>query len=476
MTRWHYNTVSIAAGVHYTGTNKMKLSDRQKHLVKRTFLDLQPIPQFLEHPLIMHRAEGLYYWDTEGKRYFDGISGIYVASLGHRHPRVMEAMRRQMEQLTLAPPIHSIADVTLDFIERMGQVTPDNLNYVITYAGGSESIEAAIKFTRQYFKQTGRPGKHKFISRHYSYHGGTFGAMAASGTGERKSHSDPQMGGFFKVFPPNQFRDRFADWDECNRFAVQMFEDTIIQEGPDSIAGIIVEPIGNTGGIITPTPQYYQMLRNICDRYQIMLIFDEIITGYGRTGAMFAAQRYGVTPDIICSGKGLSSGAIPLGAMIAREHFAEAFNGTNSVQQHFAHGHTWANNALGCAIGKTVIDQIVEDRLDERARTLGDYLAKKLEALRRYGVVREVRGLGMLRGVELVKDTDSMQPFPELGQAMKHTAIDNGLILRINPTWFAVAPALIATESDIDELCDLIDQSMVDALAKVGTTSRRDHA
>lgn len=180
--------------------------------------------------------------------------------------------------------------------------------------------------------------------------------MAASGTGERKAHSDPQTGGFFKVFPPNQFREHFADWDECNRFAAQMFEDTIIQEGPDSVAGIIVEPIGHTGGIITPTPQYYRMLRDICDRYEVMLIFDEIITGYGRTGAMFAAQRYGVTPDIICSGKGLSSAAMPLGAMIAREQFAEAFNGTNSDHQHFAHGHTWANNALGCAVGRAVID------------------------------------------------------------------------------------------------------------------------
>ena len=445
----------------------MDLNTRQRKLLKRTFLDYQQTSGFIQNPLIIHRAEGIYYWDVTGKRYFDGISGIFVATLGHRHPRVMAAMQNQMEILSFAPPMHGIADVTLDFVEKLGNITPGNLNYVKSFSGGSESIESAIKFTRQYFKQTGYPGKYKFISRYFGYHGATFGAMSASGTGKRKTGFEPQMGGFLKVFPPTYYRDRFSTWEECNRFCAQSFEDVIINEDPETVAGIIIEPIGNTGGIITPTEEYFQLIRQICDRYNVILIYDEIITGFARTGAMFAAQTFNVTPDIICSGKGLSSGAIPLGAMITKEDMGHAFYGEVEDEINFAHGHTFAGNPLACAVGIAVIDEIQHEKLDQKAQNLGDYLAEKLQKLTRYGVVREVRGKGLLLGVELVKDTETMEPYPELGQALKRTTLQNGLILRIDPSWFAVAPALIATESDIDELGDLIEKSLVDALKQI---------
>jgi adenosylmethionine-8-amino-7-oxononanoate aminotransferase len=174
-----------------------------------------------------------------------------------------------------------------------------------------------------------------------------------------------------------------------------------------------------------------------------------------------------VTPDIICCGKGLSAGVIPLAAMIAREDMADAFFGTAEENVAFAHGHTFAGNPLACAVGIAVTDEIVEKQLDKKAGRLGEYLVKKLEQLKKYGVVREVRGKGVLLGVELVKDTASMTPYPELGMTLKRTALKNGLILRIDPTWFAVAPALIAEESDLDEMCELIEKSLVDALDEV---------
>ena len=446
----------------------MKLTRRQEGLLKQTFLDYRQITDFLRDPLIIDRAEGLYYWDTEGRRYFDGIGGIFVATLGHRHPRVMEGMRRQMEKVTFTPPLHGISEVTLDFIGKLSDVTPENLDFIKPFSGGSESIESALKFTRQYFKQAGHPGKYKFISRYFGYHGGTFGGMSASGTGSRKTKFEPQMAGFLKVWPPNYYRDRFSSWEECNRFCARMFEDVIVNEDPETVAGIIVEPIGNTGGIITPTEEYYHILREICDRHQVVLIFDEVITGFGRTGAMFAAQSYRVTPDIICSGKGLSSGAIPLGTMIARQDMASAFYGKPEDDIQFSHGHTFAGNPLACAAGIAVLDEIVEKRLDRRAGELGTCLADRLEKLKRYGVVREVRGRGLLRGVELVRDAETMEPFPELGAALKKTALSNGLIMRIDPSWFALAPALICTEEDIAELCDLVEKSLRDALKAVG--------
>ncbi len=445
----------------------MTLTPRQINLLKHTFLDYQQTSEFLDQPLVVNKADGLYYWDIAGKRYFDAIGGIFVASLGHRHSRLHDAVHRQMEQLTFSPPMHGISEIALDFIEKIGSVAPGTLKYVKAYSGGSEAIESALKFVRQYFKQTGHPGKYKFISRYYGYHGGTFGGMAASGTGPRKTKFEPQMPGFVKVFPPSYYRDRFATWEDANRFAAESVEDAIIAEDPETVAGVIVEPIGNTGGIITPTDEYFQIIRKACDRHNVVLIFDEVITGFAKTGRMFAAQTFGVTPDIICTGKGISNGVIPLGAMIAREDMAEAFFGPPDAGLQFAHGHTFANNPLACAVGIAVVDEMLEHRLDEKAVRLGDYLVSRLECLKKYGVVREVRGKGVLRGVELVKDTRTMQPFPELGKAIKKTALKNGIIMRTDPTWFAVCPPLIADEAAIDEMCAIIEKSLTDALALV---------
>jgi adenosylmethionine-8-amino-7-oxononanoate aminotransferase len=447
---------------------------RQERLLKRTFIDFQQTSQVLQDPLILERAEGLYCWDTEGKRYFDAIGGIFVAILGHRHPRVMAAMRRQMERITFAAPLHGIADVTLDFVEKLGSVTPGNLKYVKPFSGGSESIEAALKFARQYHRQTGHPGKYKFVSVYLSYHGGTLAATAAGGGARRKSKFEPLMGGFLKVPSPIQYRDRFASWAETNRFCARMFEDVIVNEDPETVAGVIVEPICNTGGMVTPTQEYFQILREACTRHNVLLIFDEVLAGIARTGDFFAAQTYGVTPDILCAGKALSSGAVPIGAMMAREDMAEAFYGPVEGELQFAHGHTFAGNPLACAAGSAVIEEIVEKELDVKARRLGERLARRLEALKRYGVVREVRGKGTLRGVELVRDTATMMPFPpgkKLGEALKRTALRNGLIMRVDADWFAVSPPLIAEEADIDELCDLIERSLQEALEMVGGMS-----
>ena len=445
----------------------MQLTIRQRHLLQHTFLDYRATEDFLQNPLVLERSQGLYYWDTDGKRYFDAIGGIFVASLGHGHPRVLEAMRRQMERMAFAPPLHSISDVTLDFIEKFGSISPGNLSYVKPFSGGSEAVESAFKFARQYFKQSGHPGKYKFISRYSSYHGGTFGGMSASGTGIRKSKFEPQMPGFLKVFPPTFYRNQFASWEDANRFAAQSLEDVIVAEDPETVAGFIVEPIGNTGGIITPTVEYFQRIRETCTRHNVMLIFDEVITGFAKTGNMFAAQTFDVTPDILCVGKGISSGAVPVGAMAAREDLAEAFRGPPSDGRCFAHGHTFAGYPLACAVAMAVIEEILEKDLCAKALGLGAYLARQLQELQKLGIVREVRGKGILLGVELVRDTHSMKPFPELGEALKKTALRNGLILRIDPTWFAVAPPLIAEKNDLDEMCGLIEKSVREALDEV---------
>jgi len=445
----------------------MTMTKDQEFSIRHTFVDFAQTSEFLKSPLIFTKAKGLYYWDVDGNRYFDSIGGIYVASLGHLHPRVIEAIKIQLDKLTFFPPLHATSDVTLEFVQKMGSVTSDNLNYIKAFSGGSEAVEAAFKFTRQYFKQVGCSGKYKIISAYRGFHGSTAGAMSASGTGKRKTPFEPQMGGFVKVMPPLLLRDHFSTWEECNRFAAQIVEDVVLSEDPDTVAAIIMEPISNTGWLATPTREYFQILRSICDKYNIMLIFDEIITGVGKTGNMFAYQTYDVAPDMIICGKGLTSATIPIGAMIARERFSEAFWGPLEKNIQFAHGNTFAGNPLACAAGIAVIDEIVEKGLAIKAREKGEYLFAKLESLKKYDVVREVRGKGMWLGVELMRDSKTRSPFPELGTALKRTALNNRLIMRVDPEWFAVAPALIAEKSDIDEMFELIEKSFKEALELV---------
>jgi adenosylmethionine-8-amino-7-oxononanoate aminotransferase len=445
----------------------MRLTQEQEYLIKHTFVDFAQTSEFLKNPLIFTKAKGLYYWDIEGKRFFDGIGGIYVASLGHLHPRVVDAIKIQLDKLAFFPPLHGISDVTLEFIKKMGSVTSDNLNYVKSFSGGSEAVEAAFKFTRQYFKQSGYPGKYKVISAYRGFHGSTAAAMSASGTGRRKTPFEPQMGGFVKVVPPLLLRDHFSTWEECNRFAARIVEDIVIHEDPDTVAAIIMEPISNTGWVATPTEEYFRILRSICDKYKIMLIFDEICSGVGKTGNMYAYQTYNVAPDIFCCGKGLTSATIPIGAMVAREHFSEAFWGPLDKNVQFAHGHTFAGNPLASAAGIAVIDEIVQKRLTYKARKNGKYLFAKLESLKKYDVIREVRGKGIWLGVEFMRDSKTKKPFPELGNALKRTALKNRLIIRVDPNWFAVAPALIAEKSDIDEMFELIEKSFKQALELV---------
>lgn len=440
-----------------------------EQMIKRTFLDFTQTSRFLETPVIFNRAEGPYLWDIAGKRYFDAIGGIFVASLGHRHPRVMEAMRKQMEILTFVPPFHGIADVTLEFIKRLGEVSPGNLNYIKSFSGGSESIEAALKLVRQYYKQTGRPDKMKCITNYLSYHGATFAAMSAGGS-PRKVKFEPQMPGFIKQYSPKQLRDYFPSWEETCRFCANLLEKTILGEGPGTVGAVLVEPICNTAGIITPTQEYFKIIRATCDKYDVMLIFDEVLTGFGKTGDMFAAQTFGVTPDIICAGKGLSSGAIPVGAFMVREDIADVFYGPEKDNVNFAHGHTFAGFPLANAVAIEVINVLEEEKLPERARVMGAYIKQRLEGLNEYGIVREVRGKGILLGVEIVKDSTTNKPFrPEenFGDALKRTAIANGVILRIDHDWFAVAPPLICTNAQLAEMCDLIVKSVKEALAKI---------
>lgn len=421
--------------------------------------------EWSKHPLVMARADGVHYWDVTGKRYLDALSGIYVVSLGHNNRRVIEAIRKQLDTLHFSPPIHGTNPVAVQLANLLAELTPGDLSAVKFQCGGSEVTEAAIKLARQYHRLTGSPGKYKVISRYLSWHGSTLGSLSASGLKARKTVNEPVAPGFLHVFPPTCYRCPFGKtYPDCSITCATLVDSVIDMEDADTVAAVMVEPIGHTGGIIDPPPEYLPILREICDRHNILLIFDEIITGLGRTGQLFAADTFGVVPDVLCTAKGLSGGFAPLSAMICRQGIAEAFWGPITENPGFVEGHTFEGNPISCAAGIAVLREILERDLCANARAQGERLRAGFERLaRKYGVIGDIRGKGLLQGVEFVRNLKTKESFPAetaFGVRVGRRALANGLLCRFDPNWIAFGPALVSTAEQIDEMVALLDKSM----------------
>jgi adenosylmethionine-8-amino-7-oxononanoate aminotransferase len=441
--------------------------DMLRHIV----LDFRQMKSFLAEPLVMARAEGIWYWDVDGKRYLDGISGIFVVNVGHANPRVLAALHRQLDTLCFAPPLHGTNIPAVELANLVARVTPGDLNTVKLLSGGSEATEAAIKLARQYHRQTGNPMKYKVVSLYKGFHGGTLGSLSATGVPRRKAIFEPTLTGFVHVMPPS-YHACTGDprCPECAATSVEQFARVIELEGPETVAAVIVEPISNTAGITTPPPAYLPRLREICDAYNVLLIFDEIITGFGRTGQMFAAQTFGVLPDVLCMGKGMGSGYGPLAAIAFRDHVAAAFWGDDADNVEFSHGHTFGGNPLSSAAGVASICEILDRDLCANARRIGDHLRARIAELAPLGVVTDVRGKGLLIGMGLARDAAhgvAFSPSLRFGQRVAKRALAKGLILRADPEWIALAPPLVITQEEADMLFDMFAESLREEVAEL---------
>ncbi|HYT91394.1 MAG TPA: aspartate aminotransferase family protein [Gemmataceae bacterium] len=421
-------------------------------------------------PFIMARADGVHYWDVHGKRYLDALSGIYVVSVGHNNRRVIDAIHRQLDTLHFSPPMHGTNPVAVQLANLLAELAPGDLSAVKFQCGGSEVTEAAIKLARQYHKLTGNPGKYKIIGRYLSWHGSTMASLSASGLKGRKTVNEPLAPGFLHVFPPTCYRCPFGKrYGDCGITCATLVGDVIDMEDPATVAAVIVEPIGHTGGIIDPPEEYLPLLREICDRHNVLLIFDEIITGIGRTGRMFAAETFGVTPDVLCVGKGLSGGYVPLSAMICRRSIADAFWGPIAQNPGFVEGHTFEGNPLSCAAGLAVLQEILERDLCGNARVQGERLRAGFERLAdKYDVIGDIRGKGLFQGIEFVRNRTTRERFPAdeaIGVRIGRRALQHGLLTRFDPHWLAMGPPLVSTAEHIDEMVDLLDRSIEETLA-----------
>jgi adenosylmethionine-8-amino-7-oxononanoate aminotransferase len=425
--------------------------------------------EWSKNPLIMARAEGVHYWDVNGKRYLDALSGIYVASVGHSNPRVIEAVRRQMEVLCFSPPMHGTNPLAVKLANLLAELAPGDLSAVKLQTGGSEVTEAAIKLARQYHKLTGNPGKYKIISRYLSWHGSTLGSLSASGLKARRTVNEPLAPGFLHVFPPTCYRCPFGKtYPDCGITCATLVGDVIEMEDPDTVAAIMVEPIGHTGGLIDPPEEYLPLLREICDRHNVLLIFDEIITGIGRTGEMFAAQTFGVTPDVLCVAKGLSGGVAPVSAMICRRPIADAFWGPAGENPGFVEGHTFEGNPISCAAAIAVLEEVMSRDLCGNSRVQGARLRLNFERLAaKYPVIGDIRGKGLFQAVEFVRDRATRERFPtgqELGVKVGRRALEHGLLCRFDPHWIAFGPPLVSTAEQIDEMTAILERSLAEVL------------
>jgi adenosylmethionine-8-amino-7-oxononanoate aminotransferase len=428
--------------------------------------------EWSRHPLVMARADGVFYWDVHGKRYLDALSGIYVVSVGHNNRRVIDAIRRQLDTLHFSPVMHGTNPVAVQLANRLAELAPGDLSAVKFQTGGSEVTEAAIKLARQYHKLTGNPGKYKVVSRYLSWHGSTLGSLSASGLKSRKTVNEPLAPGFVHVFPPSCYRCPFGKtYPSCEITCATLLGDVIEMEDADTVAAVMVEPIGHTGGIIDPPAEYLPILRKVCDRHNVLLIFDEIITGIGRTGQLFAAETFGVVPDVLCTAKGLSGGYAPLSAMICRRGIGDAFWGPAGENPGFVEGHTFEGNPVSCAAGLAVLDEILERDLCANARAQGQRLRAGFERLAmKHGIIGDIRGKGLLQGIEFVRDPATKERFPDelaFGVRVGRRALDNGLLCRFDPHWLAFGPALIVTAEHIDEMVAILDRSIGEVLHEI---------
>ncbi|MEM1399084.1 MAG: aspartate aminotransferase family protein, partial [Pseudomonadota bacterium] len=405
------------------------------------------------------RAEGIYIWDADGKRYIDGASGAMVVNIGHGNPAVIEAMQAQLKRVAFAYRLHFKNQPAEELAHELVGQMPDGLNRVFLVSGGSEAVESCLKLARQYVITQGQATRYKVISRFPSYHGCTLGALSLTGYTALTAPFSPMMVTMPKVPAPFWHREEGSPSDAGARYA-KALEDVILAEGPDSILAFIMEPVGgaSTGALVAPD-NYYAEVRNICDRYGVLLIHDEVLCGAARTGAYLAGDHWATRPDLIALSKGLASGYAPLGAMVAPDWMVEPVLDAGG----FEHGFSYAGNPVSAAAGLAALRESRRLELAANAGLMGDYLINQLVGLKSlFPFIGDVRGKGLLTAIELVVDRTHWRPLPaewESHERIVDLGLEHGLILYARRTYgglfgdhVLVTPPLVISKEQIDDL------------------------
>ncbi|MBA4398068.1 MAG: aspartate aminotransferase family protein, partial [Syntrophus sp. (in: bacteria)] len=411
---------------------------------------------------IVERGDGVYIYDQSGKRYLDGAGGAVVVSIGHNVPEIRDAIVSQAGKIAFTHGSQFTSEAAIALAARIVALSPPPLNRVYFLSGGSEAVETTIKMARQYQVDRGKPAKYKVISRWTSYHGNTLGALALGGHTGRRRYYQPLIKHTPHIVPCYCYRCPVGLKPECCACeCADDLEKTILYEGPESVSAFMVEPVvGATAGALVPKDGYFQKIREICDRYDILLIADEVMTGVGRTGRNFALDHWQVVPDMIACAKGLSSGYAPVFCVVTNDLIHDTIKVSTGA---FVHGHTYSQNPLSCATALAVLEYIEAHDLIARSARMGDYLLEKLQVLYRHAIVGDIRGLGLFAGVEFVKNRDSKEPFDtklKVNSRFGERAFEKGLITYpggggadgIRGDHSLLAPPFTITQAQIDDM------------------------
>jgi len=451
-----------------TGSKLQELAKRHlwMHFTRHGAFDEAEVP-------IIARGEGAYVWDEHGNRYLDGLSGLFCVNAGHGRSELGEAAARQVEELDFYIIWSYAHPRAIELATRLASLAPADLNRVFFTSGGSEAVESAIKLARVYHQKTGNPRKIKFITREIAYHGTTLGALAATGIPELRTPFEPLVPGGYQVSNTNSYRWP-ADCDPL--WAAEQIEEKILFEGPETVAAVILEPLQNVGGCIPPQEGYFQRVREICDRHDVLLISDEVICAFGRLGHWFGCQRYDYLPDIITMAKALTSAYAPMGGLIASDKVAEPFMHGKEM---FTHGFTFAGHPVAAAVAMANLDVFErEDLCGHVLRKQGE-LRAMLDSLREIPIVGDVRGDGFFHAIELVKDQETKQGFTDeesewlLRGFLSRELFRRGLICRADDRGDPViqlAPPLICDTEQFEEIENVLRPVLTEAWERIKAT------
>ncbi|MGQ9509434.1 MAG: aminotransferase family protein [Thermodesulfobacteriota bacterium] len=420
------------------------------------------------YPLI-RRGEGIYLYDENGKRYLDGSGGALVAGIGHGQREIFQTILAQMGEVGYVHGTQFTTSSIEEYAEALGKILPSGLNKIYFLSGGSEAVEAAIKFARQYFYEKGQTQRWRVVSRWNSYHGNTLGALSLTGrTGARKPYL-PLLIPFPHFPPPYCYRCPFElIHPSCGLECAKAFEKLIQMEGVETISALIIEPIGGaTIGALVPPEGYLEKLQEICLRYGILFIADEVMSGMGRTGKWFAVDHWNISPDILVIGKGMSGGYFPLSAMVTKKELVDSLKEKGTG---FVHGHTFSHHPVACAVGLEVLRFIEGNGLVEKCAKKGRYLLERLEKLKAFPFVGDIRGKGLMTAIEFVKNQKTKEPFPRkdrFTEKVVDLAFEKGLVLYpgtgfvdgVNGDMVMMGPPLIIEKHEIDELIEILKKT-----------------
>lgn len=422
------------------------------------------------------RGEGIYLYDSDGKAYLDGSGGAAVSCLGHNDPDVIAAIKSQLDSLDFAHTGFMTSGPAESLATRLIENAPEGIERAYLVSGGSEAVEAALKLARQYMLEIGQPERTRFIARRQSYHGNTLGALGTGGNMWRREPFDPVMVSASHIAPCYEYRGREAgeSLEAYGQRVADELEAQLLRLGPETVIGFLAEPVvGATAGAVPAVHGYFKRIRDICDRYGVLLILDEVMCGMGRTGTFFACEQDEVRPDIVMIAKGLGAGYQPIGAMLCS---GDIYRAIETGTGFFQHGHTYIGHPVACAAADAVVTKLTDGGMTARAARIGTYLEQALHAeFGQHPNVGDIRGRGMFRGLEFVSDRERKTPFrPEdkLAARLKAEAMKNGLICYPmsgtidgqNGDHVLLAPPFISTEAQIDELVDKLSQSLTAVL------------